>query len=118
MKDKNGNGLSAFLTQYSENNTVDVLIDFRDYKLIKRSISPLIKSVLCRLSVIYLFKQLLIMNVDLLGEILVDIMLLISPLLKQKRKLVKHSSLGPVLEMENFTKRNASPNYWSIQRTI
>src|SRR6218665_3327417 len=33
-------------------NTVDVLIDFRDYKLTKRSISSLTKSFLCRLSVI------------------------------------------------------------------
>jgi len=64
MKDKNGKGLLEFVTQYSENNTVDVLIDFRDYKLTKRSISPLIKSFLCRLSVIPISSA-AYMNVDL-----------------------------------------------------
>ena len=42
----------AFLAKLTGLNTVDVLIDFRDYKLTKRNISPLIKSLLCRLSVI------------------------------------------------------------------
>ena len=64
MKDKNWKCLSAFVTQYSENNTVDVLIDFRDYKLTKRSISPWTKSLLCRLSVIPISSA-AYMNVDL-----------------------------------------------------
>ena len=44
----------AFFARIIGLNTIDVLIDLRDYtcKLTKRSISPLIKSLLCRLSVI------------------------------------------------------------------
>src|SRR6218665_3551925 len=41
-----------FFAKLTGLNTVDVLIDFRDYKLAKRSILPLIKNFLCRLSVI------------------------------------------------------------------
>ena len=55
---------TAFVTKYSENNTVDVLIDLRDYKLTKRSISPLIKSLLCRLLVIPISSAAYV-NVDL-----------------------------------------------------
>src|SRR6218665_124384 len=42
----------AFFAKLTGLNTVDVLIDFIDYKLTKRSILPFIKSFLCRLSVI------------------------------------------------------------------
>src|SRR6218665_2399797 len=42
----------AFFAKLTGLNTIDVLIDFRDCKLTKRSILPLIKSFLCRLSVI------------------------------------------------------------------
>src|SRR6218665_3632621 len=42
----------AFFAKLTGLNIVDVLIDFRNYKLTKRSMSPLIKSFLCRLSVI------------------------------------------------------------------
>ena len=39
-----GDKVVAFFAKLTGLNTVDVLIDFRDYKLIKRSILPLIKS--------------------------------------------------------------------------
>ena len=41
----------AFFAKLTGLNTVDLLIDFRDYKLTKISILPLIKSFLCTLSV-------------------------------------------------------------------